>query len=82
MKTNQEILRKIEDLKGAMEVLDPEDTAFLEAKNRKEALEWVLDEEDFENEGGEVAVDLDENEAVNNPAEDYPEIKDIDRRKY
>jgi len=82
MKTTQEILRKIDDLKGAMEVLDPEDTAFIEAKNRKEALEWVLDEEGFGDEGGQVAVDLDENEPVNNPAQDYPEIKDLDRRNY
>jgi hypothetical protein len=82
MKTTQEILRKIEDLKGAMEVLDPGGTAFIEAKNRKEALEWVLDERDFEDEGGRVPVDLEKNEPVKNPAQDYPEIKDLDRRNY
>jgi len=82
MKTKLQILKKIEDLEGAMDVLDANDTAFLEAKNRKEALEWVLDNEPFEDEGGQVAVDMEKHENISDDPEDYPNIKDLDRRKY
>lgn len=82
MKSPNQIVRKIRKLHSAMQELGPEDTAYVEAMNRKEALLWALGDDAEVDEDGNVVLGGDRDRDELEGGGEYPSIKDLDRRKY